>query len=263
MTLELQTNLYLVLFMIIFSKGESDILGAKFGRIALDSSFNDFHLLKNEIISLDYDFLRVRIDNPGSFIQEGLNTVGTSVHLLEILRAYTTKSLQSYDLKVIYGDYNYQKVSHDTLGLFLELVEETYEDIPFGTYTPKVVLDRFSKSNQLQSLVDYFRQNYDGSNSVSEAFLIYNKENEVVGCLTIDSSADETYTYYVGVRKAYRNNDILFKTINFIHHYAQLSGKLYAKGAARLHNIFSQRAFEKSGMNCSGYTWVYLIGAKA
>jgi hypothetical protein len=246
--------------MIIYSKGESDILGVKFGRTSMDKSFTDFEVLKTEIVSTGYDYLRIRIDNPTNISLDGIRRLGKSLHLLEILRTYSTQNLQAFKLDIIHEDYSYKAVSLDTIDLFLQIFEETYEDIPFGSYTPHQVLEKFTKAQQWKCLYDFFSVNYMGDNPDALGFIIYNPIGEAVGCLTIDAFEEETYTYFVGVKKAYRNNDILFKTINFIHHYAQGSGRKYAKGAARLHNIFSQRAFDKSGMDCLGYTWIYLVG---
>lgn len=242
-----------------YSNHESDIFGVSFGRINIEENFTDWTKIQEEIAISDYKYIRAKVKNPINTDIDNLKELGKSAHLLEIVKSYTTERLNTYEIVSICDDYVYVKVTPDTKKIFFETFNETYEDIPFGTYTPGVLLERFSIPLQRECLSTYFYNYYDGSCPGKESFLIYNKQENLVGCLTIDFFADETYSYYVGIKKEFRKNDILLKTINFIHLETQRRNLFYAKGSARLHNVYSQKAFDKSGMKCTGYDWIFLI----
>lgn len=245
--------------MVDYSGHESDIFGILFGRLSIDEHFSNWHAIQEEIASSDYKYIRAKIKNPLNSDIDNLKELGKAAHLLEIVRSYTTHDLTTYQVESVFDDFIYVKVQEATKDLFLQTFNETYEDIPFGSYTPAVLLEKFSISLQRKSISSYFYNYYDGSCPDKRAYLIYNKQEEVVGCLTIDFFDTETYSYYVGVKKEFRKKDILLKTINFIHYTTQQDNLLYAKGSARLHNVYSQKAFDKSGMKCTGYDWIFLL----
>jgi hypothetical protein len=245
--------------MVEYSGHESDVFGISFGRLNLDEHFSNWQAIQDEIAFSNYKYIRTKIKNPTNSDLDNLKELGKSAHLLEIVRSYTTHDLTTYRVESIFDDFIYVKVQEDTRNLFLQTFNDTYEDIPFGSYTPAVVLEKFSISLQRKSISSYFYNYYDSSCPEKQAYLIYNKQQDLVGCLTIDFFNTETYSYYVGVKKEFRKKDILLKTINFIHFTTQQSNLLYAKGSARLHNVYSQKAFDKSGMKCTGYDWIFLL----
>lgn len=242
-----------------YSQHESEVFGISFGRTSIEENFSNWQEIQDEIAVSDYKYIRTKIKNPTNTDIDNLKELGKSAHLLEIVRSYTTEKLDTYQVASICDDYVYIKVQESTKELFFEMFIETYEDIPFGSYTPAVLMEKFSISLQKKSLSSYFYNYYDGSCPEKESYLIYNQQKNLVGCLTIDFFEHETYSYYVGIKKEFRKNDILLKTINFIHLVTQQRNLLYAKGSARLHNVYSQKAFDKSGMKCTGYDWIFLL----
>lgn len=246
-------------YMIEYSKQESAILGIPFGRLNIEENFTEWDFLKNEIDRSECQLIRLKAINPTPKNISEINNLCTKVQLIEILRAFTTTSLHDQILSNSERGTDYIKVDSNNKDLFLETFTDTYEDIPFGSYTPDSVLKQLNTDLQLNVLSQYFYQNYTGNNKQKEAYLIYDLNKQIAGCLAIDFYVNESYTYYVGVKKAFRNQDILQRTISFIHRITKAKNLEFAKGSARLHNLFSQKAFDKSGMTCTGYDWVFLL----
>jgi hypothetical protein len=245
--------------MIEYSTHESTVLGTSIGRLMIDRQFDEWDVIKEEISKSNYEYLRIKVQNPLNHELDRLNSLCKTAHLLEIVRSYTTYGLNNMPLEDWSGDFNFVQVDATTRELFFDTFKETYEDIPFGSYTPETVFKRFDLETQRTCLSSYFYNFYTGNYPEKAAYLIYHHEQELVGCLSIDFFETESYSYYVGVKKAFRKNNILLKSINFIHRTTQSKKLMYAKGSARLHNLYSQKAFDKSGMLCTGYDWIYLL----
>lgn len=243
--------------MIVYSKHESDIFGVEFGRLNLKKGFNNWHSLRKEIEDNNFDFIRVRIPDPTAEDMDNLDELCKKRHLLEVLKLYE-RPCRDVDLENIHQEYRYETVTKNTIRLFKEIFEDTYEDIPFGCYTSKEILDKFPVQKQIDNISDFFYNNYDGSTPNKESYLIYNSDNQPLGCVTMEFLED-SYTYYAGIKKEFRKNYAFMKTINFIHHKTKEKGTGYSRGSARLLNLYSQKAFEKAKMYCIGYDWIYLL----
>ena len=242
--------------MIKYSEQESKIFGVPFGRVDLEKDFVEWKKLKEEISESDCKYVRLRIQSPRSSDLEEINALAKKTHLLEILRVY-----RSYDVPVenIHRDLRFEKVNNTNTHLLGTILTETYDDIPFGNYTPSSILKVFPREIQLNALKEYFVQNYTGTTPEKIGYIIYDHLENAVGCLLTDFGINSTYTYYIGIKKEHRSNQIFFRVINFIYFFTKQSNLLYGECAARISNSHSQNALEKSNMKFVRYDWVHLI----
>lgn len=244
--------------IITYSENESQVFGSRFARFDIPKHFNDWDLLKYEIKELKIDFLRLKISDPNYETTNDILHLGKKTYLLEILRHYISPDLSQNTAKSeVFSDLRYEIVNHQNVEQFKQMVDETYEDIPFGTYSPNEVLDYFPLDKQRSNLVDYFGSQYNGSNHQKGAYIIY--QNDIAaGCLITDYFDDHSYTNYLGVLRPYRKNDLFSKTFNFVVNTAIEKKLTFASSSARLHNVFSQRGFEKY-WNFKSHDWIYLV----
>ena len=250
--------------MLFYSKSESEVLGVPFGRIEINENFDEWDNLKEEIAQSPCKYIRVKIKNPQADELDQLFALAPKAHLLEILRVYRSEDLRITPFENAYSDLKIFKVDEslkDTLGQF---ILDTYEDIPFGNYTPKSIRDIFPVEKQLKSLIDYFRNNYAGQDIDKVAYLYYNQSNKLVACLISEyiaknKSEHGTYSYYAGVAKDERNKGIQYKILNHSKFYITERNYAFFYAATRLTNLYSAKAVEKNDFKCIGYDWVYLL----
>lgn len=242
--------------MIEYSKQESEIFGVPFGRANLEENFDNWNDLKKEFSNSECRFLRIKIQNPKAQNIDELNAKFDKVHLLDILRVY-----RSFDVPVenIHRNLRFEVVTPATIHILEDIINETYDDMPFGNYTPSAILKIFPREIQLKALKEYFTEFYDGRLSDKIGYIIYDNLENSVGCLVTDFLENSTYTYYIGVKKEFRSNQIFFRVINFIYYFTKQRDLAYGECAARISNFYSQKTLEKSNMRFVRYDWVYLI----
>lgn len=245
--------------MIEYSKRESDIFGVLFGRAEIKDTTTDWNAIDSKIKSKKFDFIRLKIKNPTTEQTHQLHQLSKQVHLLEILRVYGNEISQRKDITFAFDDYIYKTVDSSNMDKLISIIENTYEDIPFGNYTSPYILNLFPAEKQRENFIDYYRNEFQKTNNNKTAHIIYNLQNVAIGCIVTEVFKDYTYTNYVGVLKQFRNKHVLTKTINFIQYTYLLDNFPLGFGAARLSNIHSQKAFESNGMFLHGYDFIYLL----
>ena len=244
--------------IINYSENESQVFGRRFARFDIPKHFNDWNLLRYEIEALKIDFLRLKISDPNHETTNEILQLGKKTYLLEILRHYSSSDLlQNISGLETFSELEYKIVNHQNIEQFKQIVDETYEDIPFGTYTSNEILDYFPLDKQKNNLVDYFGKQYNGDNPQKEAYIIY-LNDIAAGCIITDYLSDYSYTNYLGILRPYRKNDLFSKTFHFVVNTAMEKKLKFASSSARLHNIFSQRGFEKY-WNFKSHDWIYLV----
>ncbi len=250
--------------MIEYSKQESEIFGVSFGRLNIEENFTDWNALKEEVDQSECKYIRVKIKNPLAAQLDELFALTPKVHLLEILRVYRSEDLRVTPFENAHSDLIKEKVNEDNKELLGQIVLDTYDDIPFGNYTPKSIQKIFSKEKQLAGIIEYFKEYYTGKDIDKVAYLYRNQEQKIVGCVVSDyfnNSVDDngTYSYYVGVARDERNKGIQYKIVNFIKFYIAERGYAFLDGSTRLSNLYSARTMEKIGCKCIRYDWIYLL----
>jgi len=250
--------------MIEYSKQESDIFNVPFGRLNIEEDFSDCESLKQEVATSPCKYIRVKIKNPDGEKLDHLLSLTQKVHLLEILRVYRSEDLRITPFENAHSDLIIEKVNEDNKDILGQFIIDTYDDIPFGNYTPKHIQEIFDNKKQLAGIVAYFKEYYTGKDKDKVAYLYYNQNMKLVGCVESDyfnnhENDNGTYSYYVGVARDERNKGIQYKIVNFIKFYIAERGYAYLDGSTRLSNLFSARTMEKNGCKCIRYDWVYLL----
>jgi len=250
--------------MIEFSKEESKIFGVQFGRLNIEEDFRDWNSLRKEVADSPCQYIRVKIKNPKAEQLDNLFSLAPKVHLLEILRVYRSEDLRVTTFENAHSDLNIIKVDESNKDILGQFIYDTYDDIPFGNYTPESIRAIFPEDKQLEGIVEHFKANYAGQNKDKVAYLFYNKNNKLVGCVVSDyfynsENDNGTYSYYLSVAKDERNKGINYKIVNFIKYYITERNYAFLDGSTRLSNLYSARTMEKNGCKCIRYDWVYLL----
>ncbi len=250
--------------MIEYSNQESKIFGVPFGRLNIDENFTDWNVLKNEIEQSPCKYIRVKIKNPLAAQLDELFRLTPKVHLLEILRVYRSEDLRITPFENAHSDLIKEKVTEENKHQLEQIILDTYDDIPFGNYTPKSIQDIFPKEKQLAGIIAYFKEFYAGKDPDKVAYLYKNQDGKILGCVVSDYfnnniNDNGTYSYYVGVARDERNKGIQYKIVNFIKYYIAERGYAFLDGSTRLSNLYSARTMEKIGCKCIRYDWIYLL----
>lgn len=246
--------------MVEFSKIESDIFNLSFGRLNMTDELIDNLIIKQKIKQLNLDFIRLKIRNPNTKQIHQLHDLCKQVHLVEILRVYVYNIFYPFSINdASKQELFYKKVDKDDINELIFIIKNTYTDIPFGNYTSPYILNFFPVDKQLNNFIEYYKIELLKPLTNKIAFIIYNESNESIGCIISEVINDSSYTYYVGVLEKHRNRNVLTQTIKFIKTIVEQSNLKSGFGAARLSNIYSQKAFEKNNMDFIGYDFVYLL----
>lgn len=250
--------------MIEYSKQESDIFEIPFGRLNIEEDFTNWSELKKEVTESDCKYIRVKIKNPKAEQLDHLFELAPKVHLLEILRVYRSEDLMVTPFENAHSDLIIEKVDENSKDILGQFILDTYDDIPFGNYTPAHIQKRFPADKQLKGIIEYFKENYTGKNKDKVAYLYFNESKKPLGCVVSDyfdngNGDSGTYSYYVGVARDERNKGIQYKVVNFIKFFVTERGYHYLDGSTRLSNLYSARTMEKNGCKCIRYDWVYLL----
>ena len=250
--------------MIDYSKQESDIFGVSFGRLNIEEDFKDWETLKQEVAASDCQYIRVKIKNPKGPQLDHLFSLAPKVHLLEILRVYRSEDLLVTPFENAHSDLIIEKVNDANKDILGQFILDTYDDIPFGNYTPAHIQQIFSAEKQLHGIIEFFKENYAGKDKDKLAYLYFNQDKKPLGCVVSDYFDDGkgdsgAYSYYVGVARDERNRGIQYKVVNFIKFFVTERGYRFLDGSTRLSNLYSARTMEKNGCKCIRYDWVYLL----
>src|SRR6476661_6050926 len=121
--------------MIQFSESESALFKVNFGRVELSKDFDDWRDLQSEISSNNYNYVRLKIRDPKGHEIDCIKRLGKA-YLLEILRVYTFYNRDDEPRTKLFDGLSFTPVSGNDRNEFEAMLKATYEDIPFGNYTP-------------------------------------------------------------------------------------------------------------------------------
>jgi hypothetical protein len=250
--------------MVQYSKQESDIFGIPFGRLDIEEDFEAWDDLRKEVASSPCHYIRVKIKNPKGPELDQLLSLAPKTHLLEILRVYRSADLRVTPYENAHSDLVIEKVDDSNKDVLAKLIYDTYDDVPFGNFTPAGILEKFPAEKQLKGIVEFFKSHYAGQDPEKVAYIYYNRERKPLGCVVSDyfnngPNDSGTYSYYVGVARDERNKGIQYKIVNFIKFYIAERGYAFLDGSTRLSNLYSARTMEKNGCKCIRYDWIYLL----
>lgn len=250
--------------MIQYSKQESELFGVPFGRFEIEEKFEKWDVLRQEIKESPCKFIRIKIKNPNAEQLDELSSMTSKMHLLEILRVYRSEDLRITPIDNKPKDLKIIKVDESLKDIFTQFILDTYDGIPFGNYTPKCINLIFPIEKQLNGIISYFKENYIGRDKDKVAYLFYNQNEKLVGCVVSEyfnnsENDNGTYSYYVGVARDERKKGLHYKMGILVKNYTIERGYAYFDGSTRLSNLYSAKAMENHGCKCIRYDWVYLL----
>lgn len=180
--------------MITHSKQESRIFGLPFGRINLEENFNSWDELKAQIAVSGCKFIRVKVPNPNALVLDKLKSLTRKLHLLEILRVYRSADLLVTPFQNEHGGLKFELVNESNINTLADIIFESYDDIPFGNYTPPEIMKIFPADVQLKGIVEYFKENYTGHDPDKLAYIAYLPDGKPVGC-SVSDYFDQGYIF--------------------------------------------------------------------
>ncbi|MCB0507271.1 MAG: hypothetical protein R2739_06555 [Chitinophagales bacterium] len=250
--------------MIEYSKQESEIFNVPFGRLNIDEDFEDWTSLQQAVTDSNCKYIRIKIQNPRATQLDHILSLAPKVHLLEILRVYRSPDLSVTPFQNEHEEFKIKIVDEKHSDKLAQFIFDTYEDIPFGNYTPASILKIFPTDLQLNGIVEYFKEYYCGKDEKKAAYLFYNASNKPIGCIVTDyfdngKGSSGSYSYYVAIARDERNKGYQYKVVNYIKFLVTERGYKFLDGSTRLTNLYSARTMEKVGCKCIRYDWVYLL----
>ncbi|HRG36276.1 MAG TPA: hypothetical protein PK355_08310, partial [Chitinophagales bacterium] len=172
--------------MIDYSKQESEIFNVPFGRLNIDEHFDEWEKLKAEVASSPCKYIRVKIQNPKGPQLDQLFSLAPKVHLLEILRVYRSEDLLVTPFENAHSDLIIEKIDDSNKDILGQFILDTYDDVPFGNYTPAHIQALFPADKQLNGIIEYFKTNYAGQHKDKVAYLYFNADKKPLGCVVSD-----------------------------------------------------------------------------
>ncbi|HQV78419.1 MAG TPA: hypothetical protein PLJ42_05610 [Chitinophagales bacterium] len=250
--------------MIQYSKQESEIFGVPFSRLTIDDTFDNWEQLHHEINQSTSKYIKIKVKNLGQPQINQLHKLKHKLTLLEVLRVYKTKNLFEIPFVHEHEDLITVKATESHKEELSKFVIETYNEIPFGNYTPDYLLEIFPIDKQLQCITSYFCDNFIGQYPDKVAYLYYNQEKKLIGTVISEhyneGNGDAgTFPYYLAVANDERNKGYQFKLSNATKLFVMNYGYPYIIGSTRLSNSYSAWALEKSGFKCLRHDWIYLL----
>ena len=118
--------------MIFHSIKESKLFNLKFGRY--EGVLNETEKLREQIINEQFDFVRLKILNPGENLFVLLHKIGFAFHLLDIHRLYNL-DLHTYQVPPLeLSEMEFVICDGANQAQMKQLVIDTYTELPMGFF---------------------------------------------------------------------------------------------------------------------------------
>ncbi|MFM2307261.1 MAG: hypothetical protein RLZZ367_1930 [Bacteroidota bacterium] len=247
--------------MVIYSDKESLLFNVKFGRY--EGVLTDPIALRDEIIQGGYDFVRVKLLNPGDDLFVRLNRIGLPYHLLDIHRLYeldvTTYTVPPLELP----DMQFIPVTAANATTLKQLITDTYTEWPMGFFRNEMLEQYFPLQLQLENFATYISSGFiELTGNPGKRSWILKLNGDIIGCAATEFRGDYSYTPYIGLLPQYRKKHLFTNIARFIQLTIQQAGCRIAAGSARLHNMASQFNFEREGQKYTSHDYVFMIDAR-
>jgi hypothetical protein len=247
--------------MVIYSDKESLLFNVKFGRY--EGVLTDPIALRDEIIQGGYDFVRVKLLNPGDDLFIQLNRIGLPYHLLDIHRLYTL-DITTYNVPPLeLPDMKFIPVTAANASVLKQLIADTYTEWPMGFFRNEMLEQVFPRHLQIENFAAYIATNYlDVSGNPSRRSWVIQLNGDTIGCAATDFKGQDSYTPYIGLLPQYRKKHLFTNIARYLQQTMKDSGVRYTTGSARLHNLASQVNFEREGQKYTSHDYVFMLDAR-
>lgn len=243
--------------MIVFSEAESLIFNLKFGRY--EGTLPNPQVLREQILSDKYDFVRLKIVNPDEQLFATLNKIGIPYHLLDIHRLYNL-DLNSYTVPApVIPEMEFKEVTASSSLEMKKVIVNTYSESPMGYFRNEIIEKYFPIPLQVQNFADYISNNFIERTNPGKRGWLVTLNNTVIGCIATEFKRQHSYTPYIGLLPEYRKKHLFTNMAYFVQRTLKQAGCRYASGSARLHNLASQINFERVGQKFTSHDYVFML----
>lgn len=243
--------------MILHSEKESKLFNLKFGRY--EGQVPDATAMRTEILNAGFDFVRVKLLNPGDDLFLFLDKVGFKYHLLDIhrlydldLHAYQVPPLDIPGMEFIACDGSQKQ--H-----MMKLVSDTYTEWPMGFFKNELIEQHFPLNLQVQNFAGHIADNYIEQGNPGKHGWLIKLNGEFIGCSATEFKGDKSYTPYIGILPHNRRKHLFTNIVRYMQQAMKDGGCRFSTGAARLHNLASQANFEREGQKYVSHDYVFML----
>lgn len=247
--------------MVIYSEKESLLFNVKFGRY--EGMLTDAEALRNSVLQGGYDFVRLKLLNPGDDLFIQLNRIGLPYHLLDIHRLYNL-DLTTYTVPPLeVPDMQFVPVTGTNAATLQQLITDSYTESPMGFFRNDMLEQVFPLQLQIENFASYISTHYhDVTGNPSRRSWIIQLQGDTIGCAATDFKGENSYTPYIGLLPQHRKKHLFSNIARYLQQTMKDAGCRYATGSARLHNLASQVNFEREGQKYTSHDYVFMIDAR-
>ena len=243
--------------MIIHSESESKLFHIKFGRY--EGVLQNPELLRQQITDEQFDFVRLKILNPGDNLFVLLNRIGFPFHLLDIHRLYNL-DLHTYEIPPLeLPEMEFVTYDGSQTELMKQLLKDTYSEVPMGFFRNEMLEKYFPIKLQVENFAAHIAANYLGQGNPAKRGWLIKLNGEFIGCAATEFKGENSYTPYIGLLPEYRQKHLFTNIARYLQRAMKEGGCKYATGSARLHNIASQVNFEREGQKYVSHDYVFMV----
>ncbi len=246
--------------MITHSEKESTLFNLRFGRY--EGPVPDAVQMRQQILDGQYDFVRVKLLNPGDDLFLFLNEVGFTYHLLDIHRLYDL-DLHSYEVPALeLPEMEFIACNGTQQEQMKQLVRDTYTESPMGFFKSNVIDQYFPLNLQIENFATYLADNYIEEGNPGKHSWLIRLNGDFIGCAATEFKGEKSYTPYIGLLPAVRRKHLFTNVARYLQQAMKNAGCKYSTGAARLHNLASQINFEREGQKYVSHDYVFMLMPK-
>ncbi len=243
--------------MIAYSEKESRLFNLRFGRY--EGLLTEPEKLRRQIMDDKFDFVRVKILNPGDDLFLLLNRIGFPFHLLDIHRLYDL-DLHNYQVPLLeLPEMEFIACDGSQKEQMKKMVIDTYTEWPMGFFKSDIIEKYFPLNLQIENFANHIAENYiEQGNPAKHGWLITLNGN-FIGCAATEFKNDKSYTPYIGLLPQMRRKHLFANIARYLQQAMKDGGCKYSTGAARLHNLASQINFEREGQKYVSHDYVFML----
>ena len=247
--------------MIIHSPSESKLFNIKFGRYegVLDRP-EEMYL---QILGDKFDFVRLKISNPGDDLFLLLDRIGFPFYLLDIHRLYDL-DLTTYEIPPMeIPEMEFTVCNGSQKEQMKQLVRDTYTESPMGFFRNEMLEKIFPVQLQIENFASYISENFVEQGNPAKRGWLIKLNNEFIGCACTEFKNLHSYTPYIGLLPQFRKKHLFTNIARYLQRAMKEGGCKFATGSARLHNIASQVHFEREGQKYTQHDYVFMLDCRA
>ena len=246
--------------MILYSENESKLFNLKFGRY--EGVLYQPELLREHILKGQFDFVRLKILNPGDELFVLLNRTDFPFHLLDIHRIYTL-DLHNYEVPApVHPEIEFIDCDSSHSEQMKQIIVDSYMGAPMGYFRNELIEKYFPLDLQIENFASYIANNYVEQGNPGKHGWLIRMNGEYIGCTATEFMNLDSHTPYLGLLPEFRKKNLFTDVARFLQRTMKAGGCKNAIGSARLHNIASQINMERENQKYNSHDYVFMIDAR-